>query len=440
MALFQLSRFQRSSCFCLLLVSLLVSASPSSQIRVTPTDDLQHWLDHAAPDSTLVLEPGTYTGNFKVQRSVHLTGQAGVIIDGQGQQDAIRVSAPNVQITNLSIYNWGNDLTEMNAGIFVESTAHHTQIKNNNLRGDTTGIWLDKNDSSKVINNRIQGNTAMRSTDRGNGIHLSNTTNAEIRGNEVWHTRDGLYIISSQNNTLTNNYLHDLRYGVHYMYSHSNVVSKNRTFKTRAGYALMQSRGLTVTGNRAIDSEDYGILLNFITHSTLSHNQINGVHQSEARNVDGADGKGLFIYNSLGNNIVGNVITQTDIGIHLTAGSEDNTITGNSFVSNQTQVKYVSSRTQEWSQNGQGNYWSNYLGWDMNNDDIGDNFFEPNDSIDKLLWKFPQAKVLMDSPGILLLRFVQRQFPVLKSPGVRDSFPLMKLPLALNASPQTSTQ
>jgi nitrous oxidase accessory protein len=34
----------------------------------------------------------------------------------------------------------------------------------------------------------------------------------------------------------------------------------------------------------------------------------------------------------------------------------------------------------------------------------------------------------MNSPGIELLRWVQRAFPVLKSPGVEDSHPLMQLP------------
>jgi nitrous oxidase accessory protein len=34
----------------------------------------------------------------------------------------------------------------------------------------------------------------------------------------------------------------------------------------------------------------------------------------------------------------------------------------------------------------------------------------------------------MNSPGIELLRWVQRAFPVMKSPGVQDSHPLMQLP------------
>ena len=84
---------------------------------------------------------------------------------------------------------------------------------------------------------------------------------------------------------------------------------------------------------------------------------------------------------------------------------------------------------------GRGNYWSNYLGWDMNNDSIGDVMFEPNDGIDKLVWQYPEMKMLMDSPAVIILRWVQRQFPILKPPGVKDSFPLMTSPhLLLNKS------
>jgi nitrous oxidase accessory protein len=396
-----------------------------SGIRIHDNQNLQTLLDNAATNTTFILAPGVYQGNFLLKQAVRLIGEKGAILDALGQDDAIRVSGSNVVIESLIIRNWGDDLTAMNAGIFVEKDADNVSIINNDMQGDTTGIWIDKNKGAKIINNRIQGNINMRSTDRGNGIHLSNATDAEVRANEVWHTRDGIYIISSQNNILTENSLHNLRYGVHYMYSHSNTVSKNKTRHTRAGYALMQSRLLTVTNNTSLDNEDYGILLNFITKSTIQDNYIDGVRQSEARNVDGADGKGFFIYNSVGNSLRNNVIANAEIGIHLTAGSEGNIVSGNNFIHNQTQVKYVANRTQEWSENGQGNYWSNYLGWDMNNDNIGDNFFEPNDSVDKLLWTFPQTKILMDSPAVWLLRAIQRQFPVLKSPGVRDSFPLM---------------
>ena len=49
---------------------------------------------------------------------------------------------------------------------------------------------------------------------------------------------------------------------------------------------------------------------------------------------------------------------------------------------------------------------------------------EPNDNVDRLLWMYPQVRLLMNSPSIELLRWVQRAFPVIKSPGVQDSAPL----------------
>src|SRR3546814_10518262 len=60
--------------------------------------------------------------------------------------------------------------------------------------------------------------------------------------------------------------------------------------------------------------------------------------------ITGAEGKALFIYNSLFNRIEGNHFERSAVGIHLTAGSEDNRITGNVFAGNQRQVKYVATR------------------------------------------------------------------------------------------------
>jgi nitrous oxidase accessory protein len=152
--------------------------------------------------------------------------------------------------------------------------------------------------------------------------------------------------------------------------------------------------------------------------------------------IDGAEGKAVFIYNSLYNTFEGNLFADSNIGIHLTAGSEDNRLSGNAFVNNQRQVKYVATRTQEWSEQGRGNYWSDYLGWDRDQDGIGDVSYEPNDNVDRLLWTYPEARVLMFSPAVDTLRWVQAAFPVVKSAGVQDSSPLMSIPRQLQAEIQ----
>lgn len=389
-------------------------------------EQLQKALVEADAGDILRLAEGTYQGNFIIDKSLLLIGESGTVIDAGGQGDAIRIKAAGVMISGLTVLNWGDDLTEQNAAIYVEKQATHIEIVDNRLSGDGFGIYLDKTRDVKVLNNDITGNEQMRSADRGNGIQLALVKNVEVRGNTVTKTRDGLYIISSQNNILSHNTMHKLRYGIHYMYSHSNQVSDNLAYDTRAGYALMSSKHLIVTNNTSRNSEDYGFLMNFITYSTISGNHIDGVWTKAENKVDGRDGKALFVYNSLFNKISYNHFANAEIGIHLTAGSEDNKIFANNFINNPTQVKYVATREQQWSQNKQGNYWSNYVGWDLDNDGKGDVAFEPNDGIDKLLWQYPEAKVLMDSPAILVLRWVQRQFPVLKPAGVKDSYPLMK--------------
>ncbi|MEI6894464.1 MAG: nitrous oxide reductase family maturation protein NosD [Colwellia sp.] len=415
----------------ILLVSFLLFSSfiDAALIEVFVTDDLQQQLDNSTNGDTILLGAGTYQGNFVITNSITLTGKKGAVIDALGQGHALQIMASDTAINNLTILNWGSDLTDQNAGIYSDVRNQNITLKNNILEGDGFGIWMQRADHVLIENNRIKGNLKLRSADRGNGIQLSSVRNALVINNTVTETRDGLYIIASEDSELRNNTLFNLRYGIHYMYSHHNKVLNNRAYNTRAGFALMSSKELSVKGNESRDSEDYGMLMNFITYSTISHNYIKNVWTKAENKVPGREGKGLFIYNSAYNTISHNLIEQAEIGIHLTAGSENGKIFGNSFINNLVQVKYVSNRHQEWSYQGVGNYWSNYLGWDLDDNGTGDTPFVPNDAIDKLVWQYPEAKVLLDSPAILLLRWVQDQFPILKPGGVKDSFPLMNQPL-----------
>jgi len=412
----------------------LIASVHAATVNVSPTDNLQLILDNVQSGDRVVLAPGLYQGNFILTKAIELTGVDGTVLDGQNKGHALQINAANTYIHHLRIQNWGTDLTDLDSGIFVSRDASNTRIENNYLQGGGSGIWVDATPNVHIISNKIEGDFSLRSSDRGNGIHLYNVTGALAQDNEVWHARDGIYIDTSNGNKLIGNHLHDLRYGVHYMYSYHNLVQNNITQNTRTGYALMQSKYLQVIGNHSKNDANYGILMNYITHSTIKNNRVEGIqnannpHTQQSTQRTSLEGKALFIYNSLFNEIRNNLFAESDLGIHLTAGSEDNILSGNSFISNKTQVKYVASRTQDWSDQGLGNYWSDYLGWDMDGDGIGDIQYEPNDGIDRLLWKFPAAKLLLNSPAVETLRWVQRQFPILSSPGVVDSHPLMLAP------------
>ncbi|MGM0701742.1 MAG: nitrous oxide reductase family maturation protein NosD [Pseudomonadota bacterium] len=424
----------------LLSVSLFLLGSVAVQAAefVASPDErpLQAVLDGAEPGDSVRLSPGVYPGNFVIDEAIALSGDDGAILDGRGRGSVLTVEAPGARVHGLHIRNDGANITDMDSGIFVAKSAAGAVIENNRIEARGFGIWLDGTADVRVEANRISGDTSLRSQDRGNGLQLYNVNGAEIIDNEVWEARDGIYIDVSNGNRLIGNLLRDQRYGVHYMFSQDNVVRDNVTRNNRLGYALMQSRNLEVVGNRSIRDQNYGFLMNYIVDSVIAENVsieaqrgvTPGSVTSDGHAISGAEGKALFVYNSLFNEIRDNLFARTEIGIHLTAGSEDNEFHGNAFVANQTQVKYVAVREQEWSHEGRGNYWSDYLGWDLSGDGIGDVPYEPNDSVDRLIWTYPMAKILMNSPAVQVLRWVQREFPVLRPPGVKDSHPLMSLP------------
>lgn len=418
--------FQATRCWLaasMILVSLCASVHASSRAIDS--------LPLRADGNTRVLPAGNHSGQFLVDQPLHLRCEPGAVLDSGGKGNLLTIRAADVTIEGCTLRNWGSNLTDMNAGIFVEPSATGVTLRNNDLRGPAFGIWSDGTRSLTVEGNRVEGDRDYRAQERGNGIHLINTNEARVIDNQVRHVRDGIYLGNSNSNLIEGNLMEDLRFGIHYMFSQSNRVIGNTTRRTRTGYALMQSRMLTVENNRSEDDRNYGILMNFITYSTITNNFVSNVQRGQTGDdsmIKGGEGKALFIYNSLFNTIEHNHFERSNLGIHLTAGSENNRISQNAFVGNEQQVKYVATRSQEWSVDGRGNFWSDYLGWDRNDDGLGDVPYEPNDNVDRLLWMYPQVRLLMSSPAIQVLRWVQRAFPVMKMQGVQDSHPLMQLP------------
>lgn len=405
---------------------------PLSAIAGIQPGQLTDALENAESGDTLELDPGLFKGHYRIDTSLTLQGSPGTIIDGNGEGTILTIAAPNVAVKKLLLRNSGSNLTDLDAAIFIQASGRDARIKANHIQAQGFGIWIDEAPNVLVERNRITGNTTIRSQDRGNGIHLHHVKNAMIQDNTVCQARDGIYINVSNANTLAGNRLCNQRYGIHYMYSNNNTVRNNRSWGNRTGYALMQSTKLHVIGNRAEDDQGYGFLLNYITDSVLRNNTATDIQASTApgseRSIDGGEGKALFIYNSQQNRIQGNTFARTAIGIHMTAGSQNNAIHENALISNRTQVKYVSTRAQEWSKDGRGNYWSDYMGWDINDDGIGDTPHKPNDAVDRILWTYPTARVLMNSPAVALMRWVQSAFPILSPQGVKDSYPLMHRP------------
>ena len=69
-------------------------------------------------------------------------------------------------------------------------------------------------------------------------------------------------------------------------------------------------------------------------------------------------------------------------------------------------------------------FWSTHMTWDVDHDGIADTPYQPNDSLDRIFWIYPEARFLMESPVVALLRWLADQFEIDRGKGVTDSHPL----------------
>jgi nitrous oxidase accessory protein len=327
----------------------------------------------------------------------------------------ITVTSPDVTVQGLFVVGSGSDHGEIDSGIKLTKTATRAQVLDNRLEGNLYGIDIHGAKDSLVKGNRIIGRQDRRMNERGNGIYVWNAPGAVVDGNDVQYGRDGVFVNSSKRNRFTNNRFRDLRFAVHYMYADDSEVSGNLSIGNDLGYAVMFTSRVKVLNNTSIDDREHGVMLNYANRSVISGNVVKGAQE-----------KCTFLYNANKNEFTDNWFEGCGIGIHFTAGSEGNRIVNNAFVGNRTQVKYVSTKWVEWSEEGRGNYWSDFAAYDVDGNGIADTPYRPNDSMDHVLWTQPAAKMLLGSPAVQLVRWSQSAFPALLPGGVMDSHPLMQ--------------
>lgn len=400
-----------------LILFLGVATSVTAAERHVPaeTGALATAIAGAMPGDVLTLAPGQHIGPVILDRALTLDGQGAATIDAGGTGSVITVTGSDITVRGLSLTGSGSDHDAIDSGVQITRTAARVLVEDNDILGNLYGVDVHGPKQATVRGNRIVGRTDHHMNSRGNGVYVWNAPGTVIEDNDIRLGRDGIFVNASNDGIFRRNLMRDLRFAVHYMYANNSEVSGNISIGNTLGFALMFSDRIIVHDNLSLADRSHGLMLNYANNADIRGNLVRGGPE-----------KCTFIYNAHRNLIYDNRFEGCEIGIHFTAGSERNAISGNAFVGNRTQVKYVGTKHVEWSHDGRGNYWSDHPAFDLDGDGIADASFRPNDLMDHILWSQPAASLLMGAPAVQLIRWGQKHFPASLPGGVLDSAPLMR--------------
>lgn len=209
----------------------------------------------------------------------------------------------------------------------------------NTVDGKPVFYWVDRHNLTVPLNAGyvILGNCSFITVKEltVKGIFLARTSNSLIESNTI-KNGGGLILESSNYNNVSANLITTNFDGIYLSCSRNNNISKNNiTNNLWCGVSFSASSQNNIYGN------------------IIANNSIAGVRLSGSKN----------------NNITENILISNKRGILLSFNSDNNQILHNTFVNN---TRQASTDGRCFNNLWRKNYWSDYDGYDLDNDGIGD--------------------------------------------------------------------
>ena len=113
--------------------------------------------------------------------------------------------------------------------------------------------------------------------------------------------------------------------------------------------------------------------------------------------------------------------------MRISGGCLDNKVNENNFVANTFDLALNSANNRNNNNNFDGNYWSEYSGYDLDRDGVGDVAYRPVKLFNFVVNQTPEAMVLLRSLFVDIINFSEKVSPVFTPENVMDNSPKMKM-------------
>lgn len=375
----------------------------------------------AREGDTIEVRGGVLRGHLTLDKTLTLRGVGWPVIDGGDEGTVVHISGPGARFSGFLIKNSGSTLEQENSGIAV--VAPRVVVEHNRFENTLFGIYLKEAHNSTVRGNQISSK-ALEVQRRGDPIRLWYSRDVLVEDNVIDNGRD-VVLWYSERLILRNNTVSNGRYGLHFMYCDDAVISGNRLTNNSVGTFLMYSRRVhmhnnTIAHNRG--PSGYGVGLKdmddtVVVDNLFLDNRVGAHLDTSPREVD-----------SIGE-FTGNVFAYNDIGVELMPSVRHNMFSSNSFVENEEQVAISGGGMlveNSWTVDGEGNYWSDYAGYDADGDGRGDIVYKSERLFENIMQQEPLLRLFIYSPASNAIDFAARAFPLVQpKPKLTDEEPQM---------------
>lgn len=395
---------------------------PAACLSVAAEQPLQPTLDRATPGEVLCLGEGTWVGSVVVPRGVGVWGTEGSRLKTDGSGTTVLLQ-DGTSLTGVTVDGSGGRFDVLDAAVKVHGD--DVRVEGVTVVHSVFGILVEQSKRATIRGNRVHGIGGPALGMRGDGIRLWETNDSLVEDNEVEQARDCVVWYSSRN-VLRGNEVREGRYGVHLMYSHSNRLEHNRFVANEVGIFAMYSRNLLVADNQMLFSRGAaGIGLGMKESGNVT---VRG-------NLLAYNTQGLFLDNSPlvegdRNVFEHNVVRLSEVGVGFLSSEHDNLFRRNVLRDNTVQVR-VDSGGDALGVSWEGNAWSDYAGYDLDGDGVGDLPYELKDLSGALTSRHPDLAFLRGTLALALVGVAGEVVPLFApKPILRDPAPRMNLEVA----------
>jgi len=369
--------------------------------------------DASEDGDTLIIHEGEYRiPNWVIKKRITVIGLSNAHLISEKGDEILTIEKSNVTIKGLTFSGVTTNYLKENAAIRVKRCRYATIIENK-IEDCFFAIYLEKAKNTTIKDNIIDGD-ASSEAESGNGIHAWHCDSLLIEHNKVLHHRDGIYLEFVNNSHVKDNHSHhNTRYGLHYMFSNDDIYTHNTIEYNGVGVAVMFSRRIIMKENTFANNwghAAYGLLLKEIYDAEITDNHF-------TQNT-----VGIFVEGSNRINYLRNEFRRNGWAIKFSGGCELNTITDNDFLYNSIDL-VVSSQLNDNTFNS--NYWSEYSGYDLDKDQVGDVPHYPVKLYSYIQNQVPESVVLMRSLFVDIINYAERISPIFTPKDVMDSSPKM---------------